>query len=213
MKKILAILCCLSLSVFGQVPNTSYLFKSSRIFKKPTGAVIDLGSSLTSFQGYNTGSFSFGLHADVIKNALLGFSFNLYESKKPRFNAPVEVINPRFNFSTFTVDEEYIFLNDKAVNFSLYNKIGLAIAEYNDAYYQKYYYTGKSGGYRPKTVMDQYYFTDELGANVNFNLSKHMSLCTGASYRMLSGSSSPFGHASGLGGWNANLKLRFKIPE
>lgn len=206
-------LCCLSLSAFSQVENANYLFKKpSHLFTKPSGAIIDLGSSITSFQGNAMGSFGFGLHADVMKHALLGFSFNLYESKKPRFNAPVEVINPRFNFSTFTVDEEYQVLQDKAVSFSLFNKIGLACAEYNDTYYQQYYYTGKSGGYRPRTVMDQYYFTDEAGASINFNLSKHISLCTGASYRMVSGSSHPFGNAAGLGGWNANVKLRFKVP-
>lgn len=213
MKAILVILSCLSLSVFSQVQNTNYLFKNSHIFTKPTGAVIDLGSSITSFQGTTMGSFSFGLHTDVMKNVLAGFSFNMFQSRHPRFNAPVEVINPRFNLSTFTLDQEYLFLKDKAVNFSLYNKVGMACAQYNDAYYQQYYYTGKTSGSRPRTVMDRYYFTDEVGANVNFNLCKHVSLCAGSSYRVVSGSSSPFGSASGLGGWNANVKLRFKISD
>lgn len=212
MKRIFVIFCCLSTGIYGQIENSNYLVKNKSFFTKPTGMAADMGSSITSFQGYTTGSFNFGLYTDIFKNGLTGISFNLYQGKHPRFSAPVEVINPRFSFSTYTADLEYIFLKDKKVSLSVFNKVGVAYAAYEDAYYQKYYYTGKSGGYKPKTVMDQFYFVEEPGASVHVNICRYVSLCIGSSYRFVSGAGT-FGNASNFNGLNINIKLRFKIPD
>ncbi len=212
MKRIFVICCCLSASVYSQIENSNYLVKNPSFFTKPTGLAVDMGSSITSFQGYATGSFNFGMYTDLFKNGLLGVSVNLYQNRHPRFSTPVEVINPRFKFSTYTADLEYIFLKDKKVSLSVFNKIGAAYAAYDDAYYQTYYYTGKSGGYKPKTVIDQFYFVDEPGASVHVNICRYMSLCVGSSYRFVSGAST-FGSAANLNGFNANVKLRFKLSD
>ncbi len=212
MKKYLIIAIVLSVKAFSQIENTEYIFKDPKFFTKPSGAVIDLGSSITNLDQYTTGSFGFGLMTDVYKNGLAGFSFNCFSNKNSHYYSPVDVINPKFNFYTFTVDNEYQFLKTKIVGFSVFNKIGMANASFNDAYYQQYYYSGRSGGYRPKQISNQYYFVDEPGASVNINLLKCMSLCLGSSYRIIAGPDK-YGSASNFNGFNANFKLRFRISD
>lgn len=212
MKKYLIIASFLSVKMFSQIENSQYIFKDPKIFTKPSGAIIDLGSSITNLDGYTSGSFNFGLMTDVYKNGLAGFSFNSFSNKNSHYQTPVEVINPKFNFYTFTIDNEYQFFKNKVVGFSIFNKIGIANASLNDAYYQQYYYMGKSSGYRPKQISNQYYFTDEPGASLNINMFKCVSLCAGASYRMVAGAGT-YGPASNFNGLNANVKLRFKISD
>ena len=212
MKKYLIIASFLSVKAFSQIENTEYIFKNPEIFTKPTGAVIDLGSSITSLDQYTSGSFNFGLMTDVYKNGLAGFSFNGFSNKNGKYAAPVDVINPKFNFYTFTIDNEYQFLKNKIVGFSIFNKIGVANASLNDAYYQQYYYMGKSSGYHPKQISNQYYFVDEPGVSLNINLFKCMSLCAGSSYRIIAGPDT-YGSASNFNGFNVNIKLRFKISD
>ncbi len=212
MKKYIILFIFLSVKAISQIENTEYVFKNTHIFTKPSGAIIDLGASVTNLDSYTSGSFNFGMMTDLYKNGLTGFSFSSFSNKNGHYVSPVEVVNPKFNFWSFTIDNEYLFRKNKMINFSIFNKIGVANGSLNDSYYQQYYYAGRSSGYRPKQISNQYYFIDEPGASVNINLLKCVSLCLGSSYRFVAGADK-YGPASNFNGFNANMKLRFKISD
>lgn len=206
----LVMLCCLWLQAQSQYGSSS-MFQTHR-FPKVKTTVVDVNSSVTAFSGHAMPGLGFGLYGDLIKDMHLGFSMMRFQSREPRFDAPVPVVKPRFNLSVFTIDQDYVFMSDKKMSVSVFHKIGLAYARYIDLSID-HHYNFETGASNSRMVLQQYYFADELGANVHYNFCRRVALCAGLSYRFVSGDEHPFGDAGNLGGLNGNIRLRFNIAD
>lgn len=208
MKTLATIMCLLTLNTFSQTSSDE---TKKSVLKKPSQTYVFIGGSACGYSTSTTGALSVGIRADVTNNIFIGISATDYFFKNNYYTPSVVVKTPRFGFVSLTFDQEYRFFKDKKVNFSVFNKTGIAYASFDDRFEQKMHYIGKNYIFVNKIIDNQVYFYDEPGLDVNFKLGKFTSIYTGASYRFLAAGTNVFGKPSNYNGLNFNLGLKFKL--
>lgn len=147
-------------------------------------------------QGFTT---SYGVAFNNFWN--LGLSFDFMNSRSIQIYSPVPVVNPRYNYSCFMINNEFLVGSKSIVTAAFPLRFGVAYSNYFDKY---------SDNNQHKTIADDVFFVAEVGADVYFNFFKAVSLGGGIKYRWATDVQS-IGTNADYNNYAVEAKLRFRF--
>ena len=202
MKKIITlVLMSVAFNAFAQnnkpksIINDSFLKKLHSTQMIFDGGYITGDIKNTTTQG---GTFSFGVVINDFWYA--GLNFDFFNSRSIRVDS-FPVVNPRYSYSSYTINNEFIIGGNYFITASLPVQFGVGYANYYDKY---------SDNNQRKSIADDVFFVAEGGATVYINFLKNVSLGGGVKYRWVT-DVQQVGENEDFNNYSFEAKVRFRF--
>lgn len=170
---------------------------------KPSFGIVDLNYTHTSLFGEDLPGFGMNLGVVLGDHWLTGLSFQGSTTSNLSMGSPdIALVNPRYNYFFMGLNNALLIAPYSLINVSIPLRVGLGGVTYVDRFQQGVLNTGR--------VDQDYFLVVEPGLDITINLSKHVGITTGASYRFVEGVQNA-GANSDFNGFFFNAGLRFRL--
>ncbi len=170
---------------------------------KPSFGIIDLNYTHTTLFGEELPGFGMNLGVVLGDHWLTGVSFQGSTTSNLSMGSPdIELVNPRYNYFFLGLNNALLIAPYSLINVSIPLRVGVGGVTYVDRFQQGVFNTGQ--------VDQDYFLVIEPGLDITINLSKHIGITTGASYRFVEGVQNA-GANSDFNRLFFNAGLRFRL--
>ena len=209
MKKIITVILLLTtISVSAQEKEPHSIINVDWLKKlKTTQMIFDGGYTEGKIMNetFHGGTMSFGVVINDFWYTVLSFDF-MY-SRDVMLDSTIPVVNPRYAYSGYFLNNEFIIGSKSAITLTLPVRVGVGYANYYDKY-------SDSNTNQRKSIADDVFFDAEAGCSVYINFLKNVSLGGTAKYRYTYdaeriGTDADFTQFA----YDVKLRFRFFTPE